>query len=190
MSFGCWESNADVKAWMAKHAMGTNLTLLNNYYMSNLLKIIKGTMNKTAMFWRPGAADSLPQTEVPAGELPRSLLASAFFSARATISLLAGTVFDVYGAATKVPGAEDYGSTISLTTAAGHKVVRSAGLYLDQLCDTGELCDTTALQRCVSLCAQTDGASKKMCCRQLERGAREAPRHVLGCLRGVGVLSG
>ena len=52
--------------------------------------------------------------------------------------LLAGTVFDVYGAATKVPGAEDYGSTISLTTAAGHKVVRSAGLYLDQLCDTGE----------------------------------------------------
>ena len=62
MSFGCWESNADVKAWMAKHAMGTNLTLLNNYYMSNLLKIIKGTMNKTAMFWRPGAADSLPQT--------------------------------------------------------------------------------------------------------------------------------
>ena len=63
----------------------------------------------------------------------------AFFSTRATISLLlAGTVFDVYGAATKVPGAEDYGSTISLTTAAGHKVVRSAGLYLDQLCDTGE----------------------------------------------------
>ena len=73
VSFGCWESNADVKAWMAKNAMGTNLTLLNNYYMSNLLKIIKGTMNKTAMFWRPGAADSLPQTEVPAGEPPRTL---------------------------------------------------------------------------------------------------------------------
>ena len=81
VSFGCWESNADVKAWMAKHAMGTNLTLLNNYYMSNLLKIIKGTMNKTAMFWRPGAADSLPQTEVPAGEPPpRSLLASGLHS--------------------------------------------------------------------------------------------------------------
>ena len=117
VSFGCWESNADVKAWMAKHAMGTNLTLLNNYYMSNLLKIIKGTMNKTAMFWRPGAADSLPQTEVPAGEPPRAAgIWVAFFSTRATISLLAGTVFDVYGAATKVPGAEDYGSTISLTT--------------------------------------------------------------------------
>ena len=84
VSFGCWESNADVKAWMAKNAMGNNLTLLNNYYMSNLLKIINGTMNKTAMFWRPGAADSLPQTEVPAGEPPpRSLL--AFFSTRVDV---------------------------------------------------------------------------------------------------------
>ena len=70
--------------------------------------------------------------------------------------LLAGTVFDVYGAATKVPGAEDYGSTISLTTAAGHKVVRSAGLYLDQLCDTGEF-DRFATMRRAALRFQTDG---------------------------------
>ena len=29
----------------------------------------------------------------------------------------------------------DYGESISLTTAAGHNVVRSDGYYLDQLCD-------------------------------------------------------
>ena len=80
----------------------------------------------------------------------------AFFSTRATISLLAGTIFDVYGAATKVPGAEDYGSTISLTTAPGHKVVRSAGLYLDQLCDTGEH-DRFATMLLAALRFQTDG---------------------------------
>ena len=71
--------------------------------------------------------------------------------------MLTGTVFDVYGAATKVPGAEDYGSTISLTTAAGHKVVRSAGLYLDQLCDTGEH-DRFATMLLAALRFQTDGA--------------------------------
>ena len=85
----------------------------------------------------------------------------AFFSTRATISLLAGTIFDVYGAATKVPGAEDYGSTISLTTAAGHKVVRSAGLYLDQLCDTGEH-DRFATMLLAALRFQTDGAGMRV----------------------------
>ena len=85
--------------------------------------------------------------------------------------------------------------TEALAQAAGHKVVRSAGLYLDQLCDTGE---HDRLQRCFSLrCAFRPMALEcvyfladlkeqtKMCCRQLERRAREAPRHVLGRLRGL-----
>ena len=61
-----------------------------------------------------GAADTLPQEQIPAG-----------------------TIFDVYGAAKTLPGAvsADYGGTITATTAAGHRVVRSAGMYLDQLCD-------------------------------------------------------
>ena len=114
MSFGCWESNADIKQWMQTHNMGANFTLLNNYYMTRLLEIIGsasergGVMNKTAMFWRPGAADTLTQSDIPDG-----------------------TIFDVYGSFR----GHDYGETISLTTAAGHKVVRSAGMYLDQLCD-------------------------------------------------------
>ena len=74
VSFGCWESNAEVKQWMATHGMGTNFTLLNNYYMTRLLAIIhdaapRGVMNKTAMFWRPGAADTLTQSDIPAGTI-------------------------------------------------------------------------------------------------------------------------
>jgi hypothetical protein len=88
VSFGCWMSNPEVGAWMASHGMADNYTLLNNYYMTKLIEIIGsptagssgsgsgsgGVMNKTAMFWRPGAADSLVQSEIPAG-----------------------TIFDVYG---------------------------------------------------------------------------------------------
>jgi hypothetical protein len=67
---------------MKSHGMGTNMTLFNNYYMANLLQIIgpTGAMNKTAMFWRPGAADTLPQNEIPAG-----------------------TIFDVYGTSKMLP---------------------------------------------------------------------------------------
>jgi hypothetical protein len=73
-------------------------------------------MNRSAMLWRPGAADSLDQSKVPQS-----------------------TVFDVYGPfpranATGIPGT-DYGAAASRITAAGHRVVRSAGMYLDQLCD-------------------------------------------------------
>ena len=59
----------------------------------------------------PGAADTLPQTDIPAG-----------------------TIFDVYG---KTIFGDDYAASASVTTANGHRVVRSAGLYLDQLCDPG-----------------------------------------------------
>jgi hexosaminidase len=53
VSFGCWSSNPEVKAWMTAQGMGGNLTLLNNHYMTRLLQIITGAvMNKTAMFWR------------------------------------------------------------------------------------------------------------------------------------------
>ena len=74
VSFGCWESNAEVKQWMQTHGMGANFTLLNNYYMTRLLEIIddaapRGVMNKTAMFWRPGAADTLTQSDIPAGTI-------------------------------------------------------------------------------------------------------------------------
>lgn len=115
VSFGCWESNAEVKAWMATHGMGTNFTELNNYYVQKLFGIVGASMNRSAMLWRPGAADHLDQAQVPMG-----------------------TVFDVYGAygspSSGVPG-DDYGDAASRTTAAGHRVVRSAGMYLDQLCD-------------------------------------------------------
>ena len=91
---------------MKTNGLGKNYTELNNYYMKNLLKIIgsSGTMNKTAMFWRPGAADSLPQSEIPAG-----------------------TIFDVYGTGNALPAGvpADYGGTITATTAAGHRVVVS-----------------------------------------------------------------
>jgi hypothetical protein len=64
------------------------------------------------MLWRPGAADNLDQNLVPGG-----------------------TLFDVYGAygaaSTGVP-ADDYGHAASVTTAAGHRVVRSAGMYVEQ----------------------------------------------------------
>eukprot|EP01043_Picozoa_sp_COSAG02_P106773 COSAG02_NODE_42775_length_381_cov_0.925532_2_plen_103_part_01 len=103
MSFGCWSENKPTTQWMEKQGMGANFTLLNNYYMTRLLEIIGstsrgGVMNKTAMFWRPGAADTLTQSDIPVG-----------------------TIFDVYGSFR----GHDYGETISLTTAAGHKVVRS-----------------------------------------------------------------
>jgi hypothetical protein len=117
VSFGCWSSNAGVRAWMQANGMGSNLTRLNNYYMQRLLVIIS-SLNKTAMFWRPGAADSLPQDTIPKG-----------------------TIFDVYGGfyppPKGPPGAPtgNYSSTASITTASGHRVVRSSGLYLDQLCD-------------------------------------------------------
>ena len=115
VSFGCWAANKDVMAWMQTQGMGTNLTLLNNYYVTRMLGIVNG-LNRSAMLWRPGAADSLEQSSVPKD-----------------------TVFDVYGPYPKTSGSgvvgNDYGVAASETTANGHRVVRSAGYYLDQLCD-------------------------------------------------------
>ena len=50
--------------------------------------------------------------------------------------------------------------TEALAQAAGHKVVRSAGLYLDQLCDTGEH-DRFATMLLAALRFQTDGAGMR-----------------------------
>ena len=111
VSWGCWGENAEVKAFMKANNM--NLTGLNNYYLSRLFQIVERDMKKQdVMVWRPGAADHGVQ-------LPKSL------------------IFDVYSGLEQCPpdGQGCYNITASKTTAAGHRIVRSAGYYLDQLCD-------------------------------------------------------
>ena len=103
------DENSEVKAWMA--ARGMNTTGLNNYYMARLFSIVEG-LSKDVMVWRPGAADH--------GVVPPKNI-----------------IFDVYSGIEQCPpdGQGCYNITASKTTAAGHRVVRSAGYYLDQLCD-------------------------------------------------------
>ena len=111
VSWGCWGENAEVKAFMKANNM--NLTGLNNYYLSRVFQIVEQDMRKQdVMVWRPGAADH-------GVDVPKSL------------------IFDVYSGLEQCPpdGQGCYNITASKTTAAGHRIVRSAGYYLDQLCD-------------------------------------------------------
>jgi len=82
------------------------VTGLNNYYAMRLFDIVRETMHKAAMVWWPGIADTLNVSAIP-----RS------------------TILDVYG------GPEGYNASAAMLTAAGLAVVRSAGYYLDQLCE-------------------------------------------------------
>jgi hypothetical protein len=115
-----------VKRWIAERNM--TLTDLNNYYMQRLFGIVTasgrqqhgrrqeeqepGMGKKDVMVWRPGVADH--------GVTPPK-----------------GVIFDVYSGIEQCPpdGQGCYNITASKTTADGHRVVRSAGYYLDQLCD-------------------------------------------------------
>ena len=80
--------------------------------VSLILKVSLLQRKQDVMVWRPGAADHGVQ-------LPKSL------------------IFDVYSGLEQCPpdGQGCYNITASKTTAAGHQIVRSAGYYLDQLCD-------------------------------------------------------
>jgi hexosaminidase len=110
VSYGCWAANPDIAAWLKERNMTTEG--LNNYYMTRLFQIVQKSMRKEVMVWRPGAADH--------GVTPPKNI-----------------VFDVYSGLEQCPpdGQGCYNITASKTTAAGYRVVRSAGYYLDQLCD-------------------------------------------------------
>lgn len=113
VDLGCWQSNPEVVQFMADHNL--NATGLNNLYMDRLFQTVLGRTAATAtMVWRPGAADM-------GATPPRS------------------TIFDVYSGPLSAPippdGQGGYNVSATATTAAGYRVVRSAGYYLDQLCD-------------------------------------------------------
>jgi hexosaminidase len=41
VSFECWGANPEIMAWMEANGMGSNLTLLNSYYVQKLLNIVQ-----------------------------------------------------------------------------------------------------------------------------------------------------
>ncbi|XP_054714112.1 beta-hexosaminidase subunit alpha-like [Uloborus diversus] len=51
VSFDCWASNPDIQAFMAEKKFGDNYALLEGYYISKLLNIIK-SLNKSYIVWQ------------------------------------------------------------------------------------------------------------------------------------------
>ena len=104
-------SNADVMKWMREHGMGNNLTQFNNYYMTQLIKIIAGPTVNRSLCSGTRCCGLPPKDTIPAV-----------------------TTFDVYGGFKPLPRgpvgvpAGNYSSTASITTANGHRS------YAQQIC--------------------------------------------------------